>query len=641
MKIESVRIENLRSFADVTVPFDDYTCLVGPNGAGKSTILCALNIFFRESENVATDLIQLDLEDFHRKKTEKPIRITVTFKDLSDEAQQDFADYFRQGKLIVSAEATFDESNGKAEVKQYGQRLAMKNFVKFFIALAAGKRASELKEIYSEIKKEYPDLPKSGSKDSMIQSLRDYEAEHPDQCELIPSEDQFYGFSKGQDRLVKHVQWVYIPAVKDPTSEQVEARNSALGKLLGRTVRSKTTFDETINDLRKETQDKYQNLLDENQNILEDISQDLQERLVEWAHPDATLRLFWKQDLDKSIRIDEPWAHIIAGEGGFEGELARFGHGFQRSYLFALLQQLADTDNAVSSTLILACEEPELYQHPPQIRHLADILQKLSEATSQVITSTHNPLFVSGEGFQSVRMIRKNLGGSNSSVSYMSYDQIAKAVTKATGSNPLEPEGALAKIHQILQPAINEMFFTHWLILVEGLEDVAYIMAYLNLLGKSDDYRRMGCHIVPVNGKSRFLEPLIVAKHMKIPTYVIFDADPDKKKYQTEHEKDNKAILSLLGKPKQDPLPNKTIWGSGFTMWHSDIGSIVKNDIGENEWVSFQNEADKIYGHAGKLRKNTLHIGASLALAWDAGKRSANLKRLCTKILKPENSVPS
>ena len=641
MKIESVRIENLRSFADVTIQFDNYTCLVGPNGAGKSTILCALNIFFRESENVATDLIQLDMEDFHQKKTENPIRITVIFTDLSKEAQQDFADYFRQGKLVVSAVATYDKSTGKAEVKQYGQRLGIKDFGNFFIAQAEGKRVSELKEIYSEIRNEYPDLTQPGTRDSMIQSLRDYEAEHPDQCELIPSEDQFYGFSKGQDRLVKHMQWVYIPAVKDPTSEQIEARNSALGKLLERTVRSKTNFDETIDYLRKETQDRYQSLLDENQNVLKDISQDLQERLVEWAHPDATLRLQWKQDHDRSVRIDQPWAHIIAGEGGFEGELARFGHGFQRSYLFALLQQLAETENAHGSALILACEEPELYQHPPQVRHLADILQKLSEANPQVIVSTHNPLFVSGEGFQSVRMIRKNPGGSSSSVSYMSYDKIAEAITEATGSNPIKPEGALAKIHQIFQSAINEMFFTHRLILVEGLEDVAYILTYLKLLGKFDDYRRMGCHIVPVNGKSRLLKPLIIAKHMNIPTYVIFDADSDNRKYQTEHKKDNKAILSLLGKPKQSPMPKKTTWGRGFTMWNSDIGSIVKNDIGKNEWELFQNKAANIYGNAGGLNKNTLHIGASLALAWEAGKRSANLKKLCTEILKPENKVPS
>ena len=55
MKIASLRIKNLRSFSDVTIPFNDYTCLVGPNGAGKSTVLCALNLFFRETENVSTD----------------------------------------------------------------------------------------------------------------------------------------------------------------------------------------------------------------------------------------------------------------------------------------------------------------------------------------------------------------------------------------------------------------------------------------------------------------------------------------------------------------------------------------------------------------------------------------------------------
>ena len=58
MKIESVRIENLRSFKDVTVPLNDYTCLAGPNGAGKSTVLYALNIFFRES-------INLNAKSFH------------------------------------------------------------------------------------------------------------------------------------------------------------------------------------------------------------------------------------------------------------------------------------------------------------------------------------------------------------------------------------------------------------------------------------------------------------------------------------------------------------------------------------------------------------------------------------------------
>lgn len=344
MKITSVRIENFRSIEDAIVPLNDYACLVGPNGAGKSTILTALNVFFRESENLPTDLSQLAEEDFHCKKTGNPIRVTLTFGGLNDEAQEDFSDYVRQGQLVVSAVATFDAQSGKAQVKQYGQRLGIAAFAPFFAATGE-KKVAELKAIYTELRNTYADLPAPGTKDSMVQALHEYEAARPNECELIPSEDQFYGFSKCANRLAKHVQWVYVPAVKDASSEQVEARNSALGKLLARTVRSKTNFDETVKSLRTEMQQSYQSLLDENQHVLDDISTALQARLSEWAHPDARLRLQWKQDPDKSVRVEEPWAHILAGEGDFEGELARFGHGLQRSYLLALLQELAGADD--------------------------------------------------------------------------------------------------------------------------------------------------------------------------------------------------------------------------------------------------------------------------------------------------------
>ena len=642
MRIESVHIENFRSFEDATVSFNEYACLVGPNGAGKSTVLTALNVFFRESENVPTDLNQLEQEDFHCKNTEAPIRITVTFCNLIDEAQDDFSDYVRQGRLVVTAAATFDEASGTAQVKQYGQRLAMTAFRPFFEGLNEGKRVAELKEIYIELRKTYPDLPTPGIKDAMKSALRNFETARPDECELIPSEDQFYGFSKGTDRLAKHVQWVYVPAVKDATSEQVEARNSALGKLLARTVRSQTNFTETIKLLREEMQQQYQILLDDNQNVLDDISSTLQSRIAEWAHPDARLRLQWKQDSEKSVRVEEPWAHILAGEGEFEGELARFGHGLQRSYLLALLQELAGTDDAAGPTLILACEEPELYQHPPQARHLAEVLNTLSQGNAQVIVSTHDPLFVSGQGFEDVRMIRKDIGQRYSVVSHLSFDEIAQAVAEATGAQPTKPEGTLAKIHQALQPSLNEMFFTRRLILVEGLEDVAYLWSYLHLLDKQDEFRRLGGHIVAANGKSELLQPLVIARHMKIPTYVIFDADADKQDKngsRAKHEKDNRALLALLGRAGDEPLPVATSWGHGFTMWHSDIGTIVEADIGKDEWVAFRAEADKSYGHAGGLRKNSLHIGASLAFAWEAGKRPANLAQVCAAILEPDNYV--
>jgi predicted ATP-dependent endonuclease of OLD family len=641
MKIESIRIRNLRSFADVIVPFNDYTCLVGPNGSGKSTILCALNVFFREIENASTDLSQLDREDFHQKNTAEPIEITVTFTGLSPEAQQDFSNYYRQGKLIISAVATFNEAVGKAAVKQYGQRLAMPDFKEFFRAVGDNKKVAELKDLYAGIRKTIGDLPAPGTKDVMIAALHEYETKHLVFCELIQSEDQFYGVSKGANRLAQYIQWVFVPAVKDAATEQLEARDTALGKLLARTVRAKTNFEEAVNALRTGMQEQYQALLDKNQHVLKELSESLRTRLTEWAHPEATLKLEWRQDLEKSVRVEEPFARIIAGEGDFEGELARFGHGLQRSYLLALLHELASSDDTATPRLILGCEEPELYQHPPQARHLATVLQNLSKANSQVIISTHSPLFVSGEGFEDVRMVRKDANNKWSTVMQMAYTDIAQAISAATGEQPTKPSGVLAQIHQALQQPLSEMFFTTRLVLVEGLEDVAYVTAYLSLLGHWDEYRRRGCHIVPVNRKSELLQPLVIAKYMHIPTFIVFDSDSDEQNqgWRAKHEKDNKALLALVGKAGENPMPTASLWGTGFVMWHSNIGAIVSEEIGAADWQAFQAEADKQYGHAGNLRKNTLHIASSLAQAWASGKRSPSLERLCGEILNPTSSV--
>lgn len=642
MKISSISIRNFRSFRDITIPFNDYACLVGPNGAGKSTVLYALNTFFRETQNVSTDLSMLTREDFHHGNIDDPIEITVTFDDLNEEAQADFSDYCRQGKLVISAVAKFNEANGRAEVKQQGQRLGLEEFKPFFKALGDNESAANLKTIYTQIKLTYPDLAAPGSKENMGKALNEFEAAHEDQCVLIPSDDQFYGFSKGANRLAKHVQWVYVPAVKDASTEQIEGRNTALGKLLERTVRSKVDFDASIQGLRNDLKAQYDELLKTNQGVLDDLSESLRARLSEWAHPDATLRLQWSQDPDKSVQVQEPFANIIAGEGDFEGDLARFGHGLQRSYLLALLQELASSDDPDGPRLILGCEEPELYQHPPQARHLADVLKKLSDDNTQIIVSTHNPVFVSGEGFEDVRVVRRNSLERHSEVAHMSYADVSETIAAVTGEQPKKPEGVQAKINQALQPCINEMFFTPRLVLVEGLEDVAYISAYLNLMGKWDDYRRVGCHLVSVSGKSELLQPLAISMHMSIPTYIVFDADADTPEdggKRNKQLKDNRALLKILGHNDADPMPPDVLWGQGFVMWPLNIGETVKNDVGEQAWGESSTYADQQYGHAGNLRKNTLHIGATLAHAWDAGHRSENLERLCDAILDSENSA--
>lgn len=634
MKIKTVRIRNFRSIKEQTIDFDDYTCFVGANGSGKTNILLALNVFFGESEIPGLNPQLLSEEDFHAKNTKDPIEIIITFSVLSPEAKKELSHYVRHNQLIVSAEAKLDEATGKAEVKQYGRRQAMRAFAPFFEAFKAGEKVAELKELYNKIKMEYSELPITSTKDAMRQALRTYEEGHLDKCEEIPSADEFYGIERGKNILEKYIQWVYIPAVKDVSSEQAEAKNTALGKLLARTVRCKVDFKDDIDAIRKEIQGKYEELLVNNQGKLEELSSALNSRLMNWTHNDASMCLKWHQDLEKAVRVDEPLVHAIFGEAGFEGNLTRFGHGLQRSFLLALLQELSGCDYEGGPRLILACEEPELYQHPPQARHLYYLLSQLSNNRSQIMIATHSPYFVSGEGFESVRMVRKSNGASV--ITRTTYNEVSVLLATARREQPLKASGQLAKIHQALQPSLSEMFFTSKIIFVEGLEDIAYLTTYLHLMDLWDNYRRLGCHMIATNGKSEMIQPVAVAKCLQIPVFALIDSDGDKldsSGSREKHRKDNLAILCLLGETDMEAFPSVTYWGDRLVMWASDIGQVVAEDIGVEEWIEFQSKADSKYGHCGKMKKNLLYIASSLQLAWEADKRSESLQELCYKII--------
>lgn len=634
MKIESVRIENFRGFKDETISFDDYTCFVGPNGAGKSTVLAALNIFFRQYKDSKTDLSKLSIDDFHHKDGSKPIKITVTFSNLSVQAKKDLADYVRQDKLIISSIAKYDAGTERAEVQQYGNRLGMEAFRKYFEAEKEGASAPDLKAIYGELRDQFSGLPDVKTKGDMAEALRTFESNNADQCVLIPSLDQFYGATKGANKLAPHIQWVFVSAVKDITEESQETKNSALGQLLARTIRSKVDFSQKVEKLREDIRKEYQSILDSEQSVLDDLSVSLELKLKDWAHPNATAKVLWKQDPEKSIKLEEPWAYIKLGERGFEGELARFGHGMQRSYMLTLLQEIASIDDTNAPTLIMGIEEPELYQHPPQARYLAEVLHDLSSGGSQILVCSHSPLFIPGDNFEAVRVVREAGNPSASHVQKLNYDELSQLL-HSSGQKPLKESGMLAKLYPSLNPVISEMFFCKVLVLTEGYEDVAYITSYLVLNNLMRDFRRHGCHIVPVGGKSELVKPLAMAKLLNIPVFVVFDADTNKTNPSeiAKHKKDNKSILSLMGYDAENEWSPTTLWKDDLTLWGTNITTQVEQEHGD-KWKGHLDNARAHYGNAADLDKNPLAISRALETAWNANIRSQTLIQLTNNIVK-------
>ena len=634
MKIKQVRIRNFRAFQDETFALDAYTCLVGANGAGKSTLLCALNIFFREPTN-STPVDALTVEDFHQKRTDERVEIAVTFSGLSDAAKIELKDYVRNDELIVSAVAEYDEVRGKAPVKQVGSRLGLPDFAPFFDAYKANAPAATLNGIFEGLRQRFPGIGEGRSKDAKRDALHAFEADPANAQLLIPieSEDQFYGIA-GPSKLKSHMQWVYVPAVKDASEEQAESKDGALGKLLARTVRSRVNFRERLAEIEGATQRQYTQLLEENQGALDEVATSLSARLSQWSHPDVNLRLSWA---NAPISIREPSAKVVAGEQGFEGERARFGHGFQRSYLLALLQELAAVGGGDGPTLVLGVEEPELYQHPPQARYLSQTLQTIAGAGSQVILTTHSPYFIGGSSFESVRLVRKN--GPTSSALSLSFDRYAARYAEADGSRPRKPTAVEAQINEVLRASLNEMFFATRLVLVEGAEDVAYLMAWTTLTGMLSRFRGQGLHVVAVDGKENLPAPLIIAQELRIPVYVVFDGDRSQSENGSQ-QAHNRRLRQLLG-DGGELFPGATLWSESFVQWPENIAAVVDEELagslGSERYEAIRQQAMTACGHAPSLAKNTMFIQAKLQLAREADAQCPSLDRLVNSILEAGN----
>lgn len=633
MRIKSVRIENFRSFSDQTIHLNRYTCLVGANGAGKSNVLTAVNAFFRQPSTSVPDPSRLVHEDYFLRRTSNPARITVTFQDLGQQAEEALKDYARRGELAVTAEARYEEGAGYGAVRYYGQRSGMDELREYFEADKDGAKAPQLTAIFERLRQRFPDIRTARSKEDRAAALREYEASRPEGCVLIPSEDNFYGVN-GTGKLAPFVQWVYVPAVKDASEEGQESRNTALGRLIARAVRTRTAFDAELNTLRSETLTRYQELLERNREGLAALAKALQGRLESWAHPNVRFDMEWLSDPVKAVVVQQPVAGIKTGERDFLGSLERMGHGLQRSYLLALLQELANSDTPEAPTLVLGCEEPELYQHPPQARHLAEVLTTLSEGNNQVLVTTHSPLFVSGDGFEDARIVRNDRATLGSSVKAVSFAKLCERVREVLGEDVHRPlQGRIAKIHQALQPGISELFFARVPILVEGLEDVAYLTTQLQLSGRWPEFRRLGCHFVPTHGKDKLILPVAIATELGLPIFVVFDADGDttKQDNRARHEKDNRALFSLLGSP-EPPFPAAHVWAESHVVWQSSLTQAVREELGAS-YEPITEAARLRYAHEPALEKNAMFIADWLSDAYDAGVSAACLDQVCDTIL--------
>ena len=379
MQLERARIKNFRSLKDVEVAFGTHTALIGGNGAGKSSILKAIETFYSTSKTC-------DADDFFGRDQTQPIEIELTFHQLSDHEIAAFEERVRDGKLVVTR--IFDQSPSSG--RYHGVVPQNPDFV----AIRAHAAATPKRAAYNALRENnpvYAGLPTVGSQAAVDQALLDWETNNPEQLELLLDDGQFFGFqNNSRGKLQQHTSFVFIPAVREASVDAADGKASVIGKLLELLVRSQILQRPDVQAFKATMTEAYQALVaDDNMPELGALAGTLTNDL-QGLYQDAEVSLNWREIGEMPVPL--PMADVFLKDDGFGAPVDRQGHGLQRAFIFTLLQHLAratvkegnevtvdanvDPDApgpvvapAQAPTLILAIEEPELYQHPTKQRH--------------------------------------------------------------------------------------------------------------------------------------------------------------------------------------------------------------------------------------------------------------------------------
>ena len=250
------------------------------------------------------------------------------------------------------------------------------------------------------------------------------------------------------------------------------------------------------------------------------------------------------------------------------------------------------------SDLILAIEEPEIYQHPTKQRMFGDVLRNLSRGFStetgirvQVLFVTHSPLLISLPRCDEIRLVRRvNDGHTNNviaaSTSLQSCSERSAVASGRRADEAFSPTQYAAKLHTF-DSRIAEGFFARKVLLVEGVGDKAVLEAYYCLDGRNPQAE--GIVIAQVDGKNNLDRPIVVFKSLGVPCFWVFDNDrtegekkESKKAGSAKNTIDTNRILQRLADVREEDLVD---WPVGVTAayasWDSKIEKYIRSKVAD------------------------------------------------------------
>lgn len=645
MRIKSATIINFRSLGNLTIDFDPYTALIGPNGSGKSSVLYALDWFFRGGGLSVEDIHREDADvDDDAEHDEKNISVSVTFGDLNDADRERLGRYAKGG--FATFRRTWTASDGKEKLVGNASQGPGFNTVR------EARLIGDVRTSYNKIRETVEGLEELAgkpSKDDCVSALLRWENDpnNSGSLEEISDVDATHLFGFNGTAIVNQCSRVIlVPAALDIASQIGESgKRNALGELVGALLAA------AGEKAHAEWRARNATVLDELRSSVEAgilgstklKAEVINERLGTLV-PGAEVRFTptvpeWTPRTDVSVRTD-----VLLN--GVANDVSRQGHGVQRAVMMTMLQSMAPDRASVTSShvpedeesaedskarleielrnlpsLVIAIEEPEIYQHPIRARNFARVLTDLAKDPHvQVVVATHSPYFVRPDQFASLR--RFSMAGAQTGVSHASI-----ATVKALADK--QESEVLKVVQKILPTSFSEGFFSDRVVLVEGDTDKAVLEMVAAKCGRDLDAN--GVSIVDVGGKTSLRTPFAILAGLGISTYVIVDGDargserkyvlgsPEQLQARESHRKQTEDVISWI--------PDAAVSGAAFdansqttptfTLWNDDIEGELEN------WPSFMTALTAL---GGRIREKTMANYRSAAIDADVADMPAAIR---------------
>jgi putative ATP-dependent endonuclease of the OLD family len=384
-----------------------------------------------------------------------------------------------------------------------------------------------------------------------------------------PEDAYFYGAKNIGTAKVGRV--IYIPAQTTAADQMKTSGPSPLRDMLNFML--KRVVSESV--AYKALEDAFGKLDEEargDDGFLAKISKPINEAIGHWGvRFDMSVNAVSPDDISKNL-VKHAFADAMLGDAPFA--LDRYGHGFQRSFLYELIKLAPSFADAKTSgkkefdpdfTLILF-EEPEAFLHPAQQETMAFHLRRLGGGVGQqVVITSHSPIFVGKVADDLCQIVRARREGGITILG-----QIGKAVANDVFAEGLAFKKCLevfvndvaisdqekTEAKKLLKCAQNDeeiatheerfryqlwldsdrasMFFADHVLLVEGATE----KALFGWLLSRDWYEmtRYRIAVVDVMGKFNFHRYTALLEQFGIPYGLMLDDDQNKQHHKAVNE---------------------------------------------------------------------------------------------------------